>query len=366
MKPSTPHHLHVIGAGLIGTSIALAAKSHGWGVSIEDSKPSNNALARDLLAGGNSSEVAPPEEVDIVIVAIPPTQTAIEVCRALNKYPQAVVSDVASVKTKVIQEVRELSDLVSRYVPSHPIAGRQLDGPAAAQSDLFSGRPWVVTPLRENSHEDVQRSENLFTTVGGSVLRMSPSEHDSLFANVSHLPQLLSTLLSSSLLDRGELVALSGQGLRDMTRLAESQAALWGEIIELNSDEILKALGEFRGKLEDLENAVRSSNRTAILEFFDKGKAGRKLFMGKHGGLPRDYVYFRIVIEDRPGVLSELFSLCGEEKINVEDLTIEHSPNQETGLITLAISPEQRSQFERALKDKNWLFHQDSQDTSVN
>ena len=360
MKPLKGSNLHVVGAGLIGTSIALAARQSGLRVTIEDAKLENEVLARDLLSGSQHGKGESAHQVDFVIVAVPPDVVGREVARALDTYSRAIVTDVASVKTKVINDVRGLSEALGRYVPSHPVAGREYEGPASARADLFKGRPWVITPLQENSESDLQSIESLVSGLGGSVQRMTPEEHDSLFATISHLPQLLSTLLSAAMVDIGKDVALAGQGLRDMTRLAESQVALWSEIITLNSEEILKSLISFKSRLDLLESAIEEKDTKIIATLFEEGKKGRRFFTGKHGGVPRDYVLFRIVIDDRPGVLGELFALCGKEKINVEDLTIEHSPNQETGLITLSISPDQKKHLEQALKEDNWRFHLDS------
>jgi prephenate dehydrogenase len=142
-----------------------------------------------------------------------------------------------------------------------------------------------------------------------------------------------------------------------MTRLAESEGGLWAEIIALNSEEILNAMQDFKASLTKIERAVELKDASTILSIFQKGKTTRTFLAGKHGGVPRDYIFFRIVIDDRPGVLAELFALCGEANVNVEDLAIEHSPNQETGLITLAIAPEQKARLEMILKERNWKFH---------
>lgn len=349
--------IHVIGAGLIGTSFALACKGAGYTVTIEDVDTSNQALAKDLLFDNHDSKRVDKRTVNFVIVAVPPSATSKVVAGALKLYPQSIVTDVSSVKTKVINEVKELSDDFSRYVPGHPIAGRQHEGPAAAQADLFSSRPWILTPLENTSQSGLQDLSILLGNLGASVRTMTPDHHDHLFARISHVPQLISTALGGSLVEIGDEVSLSGQGLRDTTRLAESKASLWTEIVSLNSKEILEALKHYREIIMGLENAITKGDMEEVSKQFDLGNRGRLLLSGKHGGKPRDYIFFRIVIDDRPGVLAELFALCGERRVNVEDLDIEHSPNQETGLITLAISPEQEAELSSALEEGSWRFH---------
>jgi prephenate dehydrogenase len=216
---------------------------------------------------------------------------------------------------------------------------------------------WIITPLPENQRADVQVVEDLILSLGATPHRMDPTTHDQLFARISHFPQILSTLLAGSLLKVEAGVELSGQGLRDMTRLAESDSKLWSQIISLNSEPLLRSIADFKSLLIELEVTLSKMDQESIVEIIRRGQEGRKLISGKHGGKPRDYMLFHIVIDDRPGVLGELFALCGEAEVNVEDLDLEHSPNQETGLITIAIAPEQDEIFASALKDKGWRFH---------
>ena len=349
--PLTPE-VHIIGAGLLGTSIGLKLRSLGTTVSFEDVSSQNAALAMDLV--GSESLVTEPH---IVIVAVSPENAGEVVADGLKRYPKSIVVDVTSIKTKVIAQVRTLSAEQDRFIPTHPVAGREVGGPASAQGDLFEGRVWIMTPLPENRGADVQAVEDLILSLGATPHRMDPTTHDQLFARISHFPQILSTLLAGSLLKVEGGVELSGQGLRDMTRLAESDSKLWSQIISLNSEPLLRSIAEFKSLLIELEVALSKMDHESIAEIFRKGQEGRKLISGKHGGKPRNYMLFHIVIDDRPGVLGELFALCGEAGVNVEDLDLEHSPNQETGLITIAIAPEQDEIFASALKDRGWRFH---------
>lgn len=352
MSAPLPAKVHVIGAGLVGTSIALKLRAMGVSVSVEDSSLQNQALARDLI---QSSEVVTAPRV--VFVAVSPLTTAETCARALSRFSDSIVVDVSSIKTKVVAEVLDLSDESRRFVPSHPIAGREVGGPESAQGDLFEGRPWIITPLEGNTPGDIEEVKALIEAMGAVPHRMEPADHDYLFARISHFPQILSTLLSGTLLSAGDGVTLSGQGLRDVTRLANSDPALWSQIIALNATEIKNVISDFQKLLRRLEVAVDSMDISSIVQLFKEGQEGRKLIGGKHGGVARDYSYFRIVIDDRPGVLGQLFALCGEHGVNVEDLDIEHTPNQETGLITIAVAPHQTDIFASALKEHEWRFH---------
>lgn len=350
---SLPLKVHVVGAGLIGTSIALASKISGYSVTIEDIEAGSEELARDLL----HSREERPSSPDIIFVAVPPLNVSETVLQQLKLHPESIVVDVASVKTKVVNDVEGFPELSHRFIASHPIAGREVSGPTSAQADLFKGRAWIVTPGPNVDEGNLELIVQLLSEFGAQVYQLSPERHDYVFARISHLPQLLSTLLASSLIEIGADVALSGQGLRDLTRLAGSSGELWKEIISLNSAEILSALEEHRQSLEDLSNAIANGDNAKILEYFHSGNQGKNIFAGKHGGVPRDYTVFHIVIEDKPGVLAELFSLCGQYKVNVEDLAIEHSPHQETGLISLSISKNQSLILQDALVSNGWKFH---------
>ncbi len=352
-KPKS--HIHVIGAGLIGTSIALASKEMGYPVTLEDADPKVELLAQDLIK--NHSQCDPAAEDLLVVVAVPPLRTAKVVAAALSRYSKSIVIDVSSAKTKVKDEVKLLSEDLDRFIPTHPVAGREVGGPKAAQSDLFSGRAWVVTPSNRSKQEHIDIVVDFISNLGATVYLMDPQEHDQLFARISHLPQLMSSALASLLQAEHLGIQMAGQGLRDVTRLAESDSSLWKEIVEANQVEVFKALKLYRGVIDRLIESIEKDDFESIANIIDEGRIGRQRISGKHGSKPRRYSIFHIVIDDRPGVLGELFSLMAKHEINVEDLNIEHSPNQETGLISIAVSPEQESKTSSALQSQEWIFH---------
>lgn len=360
IRKSSELQIHVIGAGLIGTSIALAAKELGHFVTIEDANTRVELLARDLIK--NHSEADSAAQNLIVVVAVPPLVSARVISAALDRYPRSIVIDVASAKTKVVLEVESLSVDSAKFIPTHPIAGREVAGPKAAQADLFVGRAWVITPHEGNSQDLIQEVSHFISSLGASVYVMSCLEHDELFAQISHLPQLVSSALASLLAVENDGFQLAGQGLRDTTRLAESDSSLWREIVEANQSEVLKALKLYREVIDQIVRSVESGDYETIAVTMEQGRLGRQRISGKHGALARRYSIFHIVIDDRPGVLGELFSLMAKHEINIEDLDIEHSPNQETGLISISVSPDQESRTSSALKAGEWTFHLEGSD----
>lgn len=352
-NPAPGLTLHVIGAGLIGTSLALGARQAGYQVTISDVDERQERLAQNLLRTGNL--VSDPS---LVIVAIPPSSAAEVVCDALSLFPSSIVVDVTSTKTKVQQKVKLLSESWDRFVPSHPIAGREVGGASSAQADLFQGRAWIITPYEQtnSSQARIELVEELVKALGATSYVMTAAEHDRLFAGISHLPQVISTALASITAEVGDGAQLAGQGLRDMTRLAESDPLLWNEIFESNKEEILAALEKFEKRISEFRKAISQDNVGSINELFRQARVVREKISGKHGARRRNYTLFRIVVDDRAGVLAELFVLCGEHGINVEDLELEHSPSQETGLITLSVNPAQAEDLALALESSNWTF----------
>lgn len=342
--------IRIVGSGLIGTSIGLRARVSGISVDMVDSNEGNARLAQDLM--GESRNEAP----DIVIFALPTSRLHLVVRREYELNPTSIFMDVGSVKIKPQQEIDAVAQLNTRFCGTHPMAGRESGGPEAARSDLFEGRPWVLCPSEETSEETYRRIHDFVVILGSDPIRMSADEHDRTVAMISHLPQLVSSLLASQLQRMGaDGLALAGQGLRDTTRIAHSDPELWREIISMNGEEILPLLTLVQ---EDLANLIRGfQDPLKIEEFIRSGKRGASLIPGKHGGRARDYSYLPIVIEDKPGQLAALFDECAKVEVNVEDLTIEHSPGQFTGLISLALSGPDAEKLSRHLTEIGWKVH---------
>lgn len=246
---STRGPVLIVGTGLLGTSLALALSAARIEVQLADTSPTSLALARDMGAGRvRTSGDAEPR---IVVVATPPDVTAGVVLRELDAHPGAVVTDVASVKDSVAAEVRAHGgDSARRYVGSHPMAGRERSGAVAADSDLFVGRPWVIVGEWADP-DSVLRIRNLAVDVGATPVLMTAAEHDAAVAAVSHVPQLLSSLLAARLEELPEsALALAGQGLRDTTRIAASDPRLWSAIIVGNAEPVAELLRAVRTDLD--------------------------------------------------------------------------------------------------------------------
>jgi prephenate dehydrogenase len=194
--------------------------------------------------------------------------------------------------------------------------------------------------------------------LGSTIYELDADTHDSVIASISHLPQILSSALGASLTGVGvDELNLAGQGLRDVSRLADSDPELWSELLIGNSNEILPKISEVINRLSKLASALEKDDPSSVIEFLAEGREGRNRIPGKHGLAKRDYTYLPIVIDDKPGGLARIFNECAEIDVNIEDLSMEHSPGQAVGLITLALTSDDANKLQRHLISKGWLAH---------
>lgn len=341
--------VRIVGSGLIGTSIGLGLAAKGVSIEMVDIDPRSQALAQDLVGPSKEGN----SELVILAAPISALSSLLDTEFALNASSSFI--DISSVKTNPKLYVSSSNLPLNRFLPSHPMAGREVGGAESARADLFQGRPWIVDSRGVDSDVLAQGRE-LISLLGGHEIEMAAEEHDQAVALVSHLPQLISSLMAKQLQDGEEKwLELAGAGLRDTVRIAGSDPLLWKEIIAANSESLKTLLEKVKG---DLDQLIESLDDPASVEkFIAAGNAGRNRIPGKHGGVARKYTYLPVVIEDKPGQLSALFDECAHAKVNVEDLSIEHSPEQLTGLITLALSQGDADVLEEHLRKKGWSVH---------
>lgn len=356
----------VVGAGLLGASVGLGMATRGVEVYLEDVSPTTLALARDVGAGRLMTDGdAPPQ---IVVVAAPPDVTARLVIEQLARFPHAVVTDVSSVKGEIEREV-VAAGAASRFVGSHPLAGRERSGPTAATADLFAGRPWVLCPHEGSSKDAIVVVRELVVDLGAAPVTMTSQAHDEAVALISHVPQVMSSLVAARLTDAPQAALdLAGQGLRDVTRIAAGDPALWVQILGANPKAVLDVLTQLRTDLDgaiaaleqlaggdlDVGDQQRAGALGALARTIAAGNAGHERIPGKHGGSQRTYDAVTVLVPDRPGELGRLFAEVGALGINLEDLELEHSPRQPVGLATLAVLPGVGETLTAALQENGW------------
>jgi prephenate dehydrogenase len=348
--------VHIVGAGLLGASVGLALTGLGVEVTLDDASPTALGLAIDYGAGRarEATDTAP----QLVVVATPPDVTADAVQRALAAFPGSVVTDVASVKLAPFQELSRRGVDLTNYIGSHPMAGRERGGAIMARADLFVARPWVICRDAATPAAALAVVEALALELGASLIEMTPEEHDRSVGLVSHLPQIVSSLLAARLVNAADsAVSLAGQGLRDTTRIASSQPELWVQILGANREPVIELLESFQSDMAALAEALRAADQPGskrrIADLLAAGNRGVARIPGKHGRSER-FVTLTVLIDDRPGELARLLTELGDLGINMEDLRLEHSPGAQIGFAEISVLPEVADRAAADLLDLGW------------
>ena len=344
--------VRIVGAGLLGTSIGLALSKNGVDVIISDDSQSAAQLAISYGAGREASTSDVPM---LVVVCVPPDVTSQIVLQELRNNPQAIVTDVASVKQGILNELTSSQADLARYVGSHPMAGRERGGAIAGRADLFIGRPWVISPTGLTHEAAITQVENLAIELGAAPVRVSAGEHDRAVALVSHLPQVVASLTAAQLIGaNADDVALAGQGIRDTIRIAASDPELWVQILSANSEEVLELLQGLSADLDSFIAALRSDSAEKIRDALTLGNQGVAMLPGKHGAKQTQYSVVTVIIDDKPGELARLLTEVGEIGVNLEELKLEHSPSSQIGLVELFVLPSSADLLSGELQKRDW------------
>jgi prephenate dehydrogenase len=364
-----PKRVLVSGTGLIGTSIALALRDKGAEVFLSDADPATAKLAADLGAGVVVPDLRDAKGIaDVAVLAMPPAVVGRELAAAQECAVADVYTDVASVKVLPARQARDLGCDLESYVPAHPLAGREKQGPAAAQADLFLGRTWAVCPLPETSPDAVDAVTGLAVACGADPVVTDPATHDRWVALVSHAPHLVAVAMAARLAPSSvpaEALKLAGGGLRDVTRIAAGDSALWTQILSANAGPVaevvaavaedLAAVARLLGRLPQGTSAADSvAGSFAVTNLLDRGRAGTGRIPGKHGGQPRNFTVVQVVIADRPGELARLFNAAGAAGVNIEDIRLEHSPGLPVGVAELSVRPNEAAVLLDAMEAGGW------------
>ena len=278
----------VIGVGLIGGSFALALKrakacAHVVGAG-RSAANLQLALERGIVDAIAPDAAAAADGADLVLVATPVAQFGKVLSSIAAKLPpSAIITDAGSTKRDVVAAARAgLGSRISQFVPAHPIAGAENSGAAAASAELFRGKRVVLTPLAENPARSVQAIGDAWSACGARVSRMSPQEHDALFAAVSHLPHLLAYALVHEVASRGNAAQLFGYaaaGFRDFTRIASSHPEMWRDICAANREPLLAELDRYLDKLRALRPLLERGDGAALEQLFAESRAARERWL---------------------------------------------------------------------------------------
>lgn len=349
----------IVGTGLLGASLGLALRRAGVDVRLRDHDPGVLAEAIELGAGRADGADGPEPAAAIAVVGVPPEATATVVTELLAEGAAEYVTDVASVKTFPVREVRALAAEPGRFVGGHPMAGGEVSGPRAALVDLFEGRPWVLCPDDRTDPHAVTRALAVVRAAGGVPVTMPPEAHDAAVALVSHAPHVVAALMARRFVDApGNEVRLAGQGVTDVTRIAAGDPVLWTEILNANATAVAGVLrslsSDLARVLEALGTSSEDDRRAVLRDMLSGGTNGRERLPGKHGAPHVEYATVTIVVDDKPGQLAALFADAGAAGVNVEDVRIEHSPGQPVGMVELDIRPEAETVLGKELRTRGW------------
>ncbi|HEY8338326.1 MAG TPA: prephenate dehydrogenase/arogenate dehydrogenase family protein [Egibacteraceae bacterium] len=336
----------ILGTGLIGASLGLAL---GRLAEVDevvgyDAHPDNLAVAEERGAVTRVATSVPDAvaDADVVVLAVPVSAVpAVAAAAGPHLRPGAVLTDVASVKTSIVDALQGAVPEGVHVIGGHPMAGSHETGPAHASADLFVGATYLLTPTTHTDPEAYRRLHGLIARIGARVLAVDPRRHDLLVAVVSHLPQLAATTLMNLAAERARsehagLLLLAAGGFRDATRVAASDTDLWVDICAENRDAIVAVLDDYRERIGALRSLVAVGDEKSLRATLEEARAARRALPGKEtvtGAL----VELRLPIPDRPGVLAEVTTTVGGVGVNIEDLGIEHAPEGGRGTLRLAI-----------------------------
>jgi prephenate dehydrogenase len=336
--------LAVVGTGLIGASVALAAKRAG-GAEVVGYDPEPQALDAAVERGAVDSRAESLAEAvadaELAVVAAPVAQLAQQVRDVLDAAPDGcTVTDVGSTKVGICSAALGSS----RFVGGHPVCGSEARGAEHASAELVDGATWFLTPLTATDPERYRLVHGFVSALGATPVAVDPVAHDRLVALTSHLPHALANLLvnqaGANRIDGHDPVAAAGGSLRDMTRVAGANPRIWIDIFLDNAGPVREALGEHRKQLDRLEQALESGDAGFLAKWIGEAAGNRKRMLAEAYPDPGALQQLRIHVPDRPGVLAGITQALGAERINIEDFELQHMSPDRGGTLTVLITGE--------------------------
>jgi prephenate dehydrogenase len=333
--------LGIVGTGLIGTSVGLAAKragvEHVVGYDFFDATA---GAARDRGAidsvAIDTLEFAP---ADLVVVAVPVIALPTVISSVLEE-EDWTVTDVGSTKAGVVANVPD----PARFVGGHPVTGSEAHGPEHATAELFDGATWFLTPSAQTEPERYRLVHGFVSSLGATPVAIDPEAHDRLVALTSHMPHALANVLvnqaGSERIDGHEPLAAAGGSLRDMTRVAGANPRIWVDIFLDNADVLADALADHRGRLEQVERALRNRDAGFLAKWIGEAALNRRKMLADAYPDPGSLQQLRVHVPDRPGVLAGITQALGAERINIEDFELHHMSPDRGGTLTVLITGE--------------------------
>ena len=330
----------IVGTGLIGASVGLAARAGGARVVGFDADPEVAEAAAERGAvdevGGSLEDAL--ADAELAVVAVPVGRLATEVRSVLAAGDGHTVTDVGSTKAAVCAA----ADGSPRFVGGHPVCGSEARGPEHANGDIFQGATWFLAPLPQTEPDRHRLVHGFVSGLGAIPVAIDPVAHDRLVALTSHLPHVLANVLvnqtGATRIDGHEPLSSAGGSLRDMTRVAGANPRIWVDIFLENAGPLREALAEHRRGLEQVESALASGDAGFLARWIGEAALNRRGMMTEAYGDPGDLQRLRVHVPDRPGVLAGITQALGAERINIEDFELQHVSPERGGTLTMLVA----------------------------
>ncbi len=341
---------HVVGLGLIGGSVALALRDHGWSLSGTDV---DESVVDKALSMGIIEFTVCPNDVTLVVVAVPAGHV-VEAVRSVlaQSSAETIVTDVAGVKGSIVDAIGDV-----RFVGGHPMAGSEQRGLDGSRADLFRGCTWVLTPTPSTPPEIYSRLHGILRDLDANVVALDHATHDRLVAMASHVPHLVAGALmneaSAVAESDGALLQLAAGGFRDMTRVSAGDPSIWPDVLIENAEAVTAGLADLRGRLQRLEELIRSQNRAELMSDLRTASSARRELPGRSVASAH-LAYLRVPVLDRPGVLAEVTTTASDINVNIFDLEIAHSVEGQPGVLLMAVEHDHVDRFVVALESRGY------------
>lgn len=343
------NRVSIIGTGLMGGSLALALRESG-AVGEVVAFDSSDDVREEAQALGVADRIAPSAAeavsgAQLVFLATPiGAMAGVLSTVAGSLAPDVIVTDIGSAKVGVMRQIEAVLPPGARYVGGHPMTGSEQSGVRFATADLFRDRYYVLTPAHETDPDAYQRVHALLAELGARVISIDPESHDMAMATISHVPHLLSLLLMEMAASEQERMrstfAVAAGGFKDMTRIAASSPEIWLDIVRENSEFIIERLEDYSNRIAGLVSMLRSGNLSALAEMFEDARAAREELLKKRGAEISELFEVILPVPDEPGVISRITTAVGSLGTNIEDISIVHPLEGETGIMTLRVQGE--------------------------
>jgi prephenate dehydrogenase len=326
----------VLGVGLIGGSIGLAAREHAAGAEVVGFGRSPERLDKAVRVGalgrtaGTLEEAL--EDAQVCFCCAPVGALPGQIAEALAVAPpDCLVTDVGSVKGGLVERFSD-----ERFVGGHPVAGAETAGVEHARADLFEGAAWYLTPSKSSSGILYERLHRLVKSLGARPMAIDAAEHDRLLAAVSHLPHVLANVLVAQAAGRGELPR-TGPSFRDATRVAGANSEVWTDIYMANRDAIAAEIDAAAKRLGEAAQRLRAGDPEAVTAWNDAAAEDRRRLLEADfaGG---EVSELRLTVPNRPGIVAEVALALGKAGVNIVDLALAPAPDMRSGAMTLWIA----------------------------